>query len=113
MSDFPRLAKRGGGYSYEGYADLREEETISSTALSVSVTRSDAVLTSRQQLSHQPSSSVARGRHTILLRIHGRRVRRGDHLPSFASQVDQEVMDLLQVWLVHLCRDLPKIRQLL
>jgi len=50
------------------------------------------------------SASLLRVISTVLLRIHRRRSGRGYHVPCFPRQIDQEVMDLLQIWFVH-CRD--------
>ena len=70
---------------------------MSSTALSVSVTRSDAITS----FVSSSAASYPRTEPTVLLRVHGRRVGRGYHLASLPGQVYEEVMDFLQIWVVH------------
>lgn len=39
--------------------------------------------------------------HTILLRVYGAGICRCDHITSLQGYVEEEIMDLLEIWLGH------------
>jgi hypothetical protein len=80
---------------------VREAETIVSTAWSVSVTRSDAVLGVREWFCSY--FVVGRWVFTVLLGVHWieRRMGRSDHLPSLCGKGNEKVVDFLEIGFLH------------
>lgn len=82
-----------------------------STALSVSVTRSDAVCNQCQTFRYneflqlnlkQENHRINKGQqHTILLSINVGGVRRCDHIARLDGELEKEIMDFLQIRLAH------------
>ena len=70
---------------------------MSSTALSVSVTRSEAASSDISEMFSNEDSFP----RTILFRVHCARVGRCDHIPSLQGYVEEEIMDFLEVRLGH------------
>lgn len=75
---------------------MRELETMSSTALSVSVTRSEATSSRISRKFQVPLIP-----RTVLLRVYcvGRGARY--HVTSFQSYIEEKIMNLLEVWFRH------------
>ena len=69
---------------------------MSSTALSVSVTRSEAASSSISRI--PPLNLIP---CTILLRVYRARICRCDHITSFQGYAEEKIMDLLEIGLGH------------
>ena len=82
-----------GAYAYSGYLDLRVLETMSSTALSVSVTRSEASYHLEGQRFFK--TTAISQTLTILLRVYHARVCGSDHVSGFESDFEERIVDLL------------------
>lgn len=82
---------------------MSDPETISSTALSVSVTRSDAAIlpVSVREGIHQPFQTRRRKSVTIYFGVDRGGVGGCDHLAGLLGQPDEKIMDFLKIRFRH------------